>query len=400
MVNKISLNRVIDKGIRICPWIIVATFLLRWSYGFLTGNYGTNDFFHYWCASHLAREGYASSVYDFSGFQQIMEEVYGKKFPTAWFYPPTFLLILLPFSFFSYLISLFLWLSVTLWGYLRAVIRIAPHPLTTGLALAFPGTLLNIGYGQNGFLSAALLGWGLLLVDKSPFFAGLILGFMTYKPHLSVLIPVALLAGRHWKALLAFFFSLVITFLLTSLTLGFDTWVVFWRNLAIAGNVLESGSHGLVQNWSHMVTVFSSARLIGFSPTVARFFQGVVMLIVLIALSWVWFKKASFPLRASVLTIGILLFTPHAFEYDLTILALAIAWMGWEGHTKGWMGGELTILFIAWIIPLLSPVLVRIADVQVIPFILIAFLLLALRRIFGRSPLLWRYLSPHPSPKR
>ena len=45
--------------------------------------------------------------------------------------------------------------------------RIAPHLLTIALALIFSGTIQNISYGQNGFLSAALLGGGLICLDHA-----------------------------------------------------------------------------------------------------------------------------------------------------------------------------------------------------------------------------------------
>jgi len=64
------------------------------------------------------------------------------------------------------------------------------------LALAFPGTFQNFIQGQNGFLSAALLGGGLVILERFPLTGGMLLGALSYKPHLAALIPVALLAGR------------------------------------------------------------------------------------------------------------------------------------------------------------------------------------------------------------
>jgi len=68
-------------------------------------------------------------------------------------------------------------------------------------ALAFPATIWTIGYGQNAFLTAALLGAGTLLLDGRPAVAGVLLGMLCYKPHFALLVPVALLAGRRWLAI-------------------------------------------------------------------------------------------------------------------------------------------------------------------------------------------------------
>ena len=42
------------------------------------------------------------------------------------------------------------------------------------LALAYPAVLINIGHGQNGFLTAALLGGALIILDRRPILAGIL----------------------------------------------------------------------------------------------------------------------------------------------------------------------------------------------------------------------------------
>jgi Glycosyltransferase family 87 len=81
----------------------------------------------------------------------------------------------------SYALTMYAWLAGTLAGYVLVVRKIAPHPLTTGLILAYPGTYMNIVYGQNGFLSAMLLGLGLLLLERRPVWAGIILDLLVIK---------------------------------------------------------------------------------------------------------------------------------------------------------------------------------------------------------------------------
>ena len=84
--------------------------------------------------------------------------------------------MILPLALLPYLASLVAWLLVTLSNYLLVIRRIAPHPLTPWLALAFPGTFQNFIQGQNGFLSAALLGGGLVILDRFPLTGGMLLG--------------------------------------------------------------------------------------------------------------------------------------------------------------------------------------------------------------------------------
>ena len=46
------------------------------------------------------------------------------------------------------------------------------------LALAAPAAFLNAVHGQNAYLSTACLGFGLLMIGRRPWVAGLILGLL------------------------------------------------------------------------------------------------------------------------------------------------------------------------------------------------------------------------------
>ena len=84
----------------------------------------------------------------------------------AFFYPPPYLLICLPLAPLPYFASLALWLGATGAAYWRVLRAYAGARLRR--ILAFPAFLVNAGHGQNGFLSAALIGGGALLLDKRP----------------------------------------------------------------------------------------------------------------------------------------------------------------------------------------------------------------------------------------
>ena len=87
----------------------------------------------------------------------------------------------------------------------------------------------------------------------------------------------------------------------------------------------------------------------------------------------------SLPIRASVLVLGTLLFTPHALPYEFVLLALPLAWLGWEGHTKGWLPAEQPLLILGWLLPLFIPAL-GMTHLQLTPLILVALMVMALRR--------------------
>jgi hypothetical protein len=110
------------------------------------------DFSHYWLASSLAQAGHPLTVYQAPEFIAAQEAFFKVAYPVPWLYPPTFLLMVYPLAFLPYLASLCVWLAATLTAFLMVLRRIAPHPLTVWLALAFPGTFQNFFHGQNVLL--------------------------------------------------------------------------------------------------------------------------------------------------------------------------------------------------------------------------------------------------------
>ena len=282
------------------------------------------DFTLFWAASYLSLQGNPAEVYDFSHLQAIEQQLFGPEVGLPWPYPPTFLLMVLPLSLLPYLASLAIWLAATLAVFLIVLWRIGPHPLIFLLTLAFPGTFINFICGQNGFLSAALLGGGLLLLDRFPLVAGLLLGLLCFKPHLALLVPVALLAGRHWKALLGALLSMLGLSGASVLVFGWSVWVAFWHNLPVALKLLGNDT----APWQKMPSVFAAVMSMGGGFYLAWILQVTVMIGVVAAVAWVWVRGASPAMRNSLLILGLLLFPPHIFNYDLAMLALSASLVG------------------------------------------------------------------------
>ena len=192
-----------------------------------------------------------------------------------------------PLAFLPYLVSLGLWLAATLTAFLTVVRRIAPHPLTPWLALAFPGTFQNFFNGQNGFLSTALLGGGLYLLNQSPWVAGFLLGLVSYKPHLFALVPVALIAARRWRALLAALITAMLLAVASFLLFGPGVWVAFWENLALPMTLAREGLLPI----NKLVTIFATLLQVGVGFSHALIIQGVVMVLVAAGVFYVWQRQ-------------------------------------------------------------------------------------------------------------
>lgn len=365
--------------------LIVVFASARWSPSGTTDLMGYplgRDFSAFWQASAMSRAGDASSVYDPSVFNEALQARFHTSAAYGWFYPPTFLLIVHPLASLPYLVSLFVWLGTTLAGYLAVLRRIAPQPRTLWLALSFSGTYENILFSQNGFLTAGLIGAGLLLLETRPVLGGLALGLVSYKPNFLPLIILALLAGRKWRALLA---ALVGTAALASasrLVLGEKVWIAFFRSALAPVTWMQDQ----VITTQKMVTVFSSALSFGAGARLAWALQLGFSSILSALVALLWWRGAPFPVRAAALGLGIVLVTPYAWPYDLTIVALPIAWLAQEGLTRGWNRREPEVLFAAWLLPLLTNTFAFLRLNVLVPILLSAlFVLVWRRRLTGRS---------------
>ena len=76
-----------------------------------------------------------------------------------WYYPPHFLFFVAAFGLLPFLpLPLMLWLAATLAAYVATLAGILGRTRRRLLAVAFPAVAVNITAGQNGFLTAALIG--------------------------------------------------------------------------------------------------------------------------------------------------------------------------------------------------------------------------------------------------
>ncbi|MGA7579093.1 MAG: glycosyltransferase family 87 protein [Desulfobaccales bacterium] len=342
------------------------------------------DFANFWSAAKLARSGKAAAAYDLDRLYQVEEQVFGthSRYGSGWYYPPTFLLAVLPLGWLPYVPALLIWLTVTMALYSLVWSRLCTHPILIPLFFLFPAMFHNFLIGQNGFLTGALLGGGLMILDGWPLAGGCLFGLMTYKPQLVILVFPALLLARRWKALSAAVATSLLLILISVAVFGYQLWFTYFQAMALPMREVAMGS----APWRIMPTFFVAVRAAGGGVTAAYLVQGLVMLAVAAGVAWVWRQPAA-PLasRGTVLILGVLLFTPYEFDYDLVILALALGWLWEEGRRRGRLPGELLLLLAGWLLPAAAPILYTWINLlhrhlQIGPVILAALFLLSLSR--------------------
>ncbi|MCB9795828.1 MAG: DUF2029 domain-containing protein, partial [Alphaproteobacteria bacterium] len=209
-----------------------------------------------------------------------------------------------------------------------------------------------------------------------PLLAGLMMGCMVYKPHLTPILGVALLAGRRWTALSGFALGGLGLCGLSLLALGRAPWEAFVANVPFAQAVLYEGGVA----WEKMPTTSAALLLLGAPAAAAKVGQLIVSAGVALAVGALWWWEARAELRLAATSLGVLLATPFAFEYDLVILALPLAWLGVLGQETGWRHGEVAVLALAWVLPILAPGFAGLTSVQLGPLVMGGLLGLLWRR--------------------
>ncbi len=82
---------------------------------------------------------------------------------------------------------------------------------------------------------------------------------------------------------------------------------------------------------------------------------------------------AAFELRASAPAIGSLLATPYVLDYDLVVLAIAIAFVARHGLAHGFHSSEMNMLGLARTMPLLMRTIAGAVEIPIGLVVRIAF---------------------------
>ena len=335
------------------------------------------DFTSFWTASKLALAGAPQSAYDAAAHHAQQVALFGHDTGyAAFFYPPIFLLICLPLAVLPYLVALAAWLAATgalYWRMARAWLGEAFGAMPI---FAFPAVLTNLGHGQNGFLSAALFGAGALWLDRRPILAGFCLGALVYKPHLGIMIPIALAIGGRWRTFAAAAAAVVALAAASYGLFGPGTWRAFLADSSLARSTLEQGLVGDAK----MQSAFAALRLWGAGVGVAYGVQAAVAVLVAGGLIWLHRRAPHNGAEGPATIVAALLASPFLLDYDLVILAAPLAWMLREGVRTGFLSWEKTILAAAFVLPAVSRMVAAEARLPLAPFVLAALFAAVLRR--------------------
>jgi arabinofuranan 3-O-arabinosyltransferase len=323
-----------------------AAYFSHWWIYDLNGLGIPTDFVNVWAAGRLVLEGHPALAWDWDVQRQIELALLRQEFPGyfAWHYPPPFLFVAAFLAQFPYTVAFIGWVSISLVPYLAMMRAIVGRAFGLVLAIGFPIVLNNALVGQNGFLTAALIGGTLYLMPTRPVLSGICLGLLTYKPQYGLLFPLVLIAASQWTT---FFTAGIVAVGIASLSwlaFGTESWQAFFHWMPMFSQAFLSEGKA---TWWKLQSVLSLVRYLGGPEQLAWTLQWIVTCSVAVGLIAMWRSRAEYAWKAAALAAGTLLTTPYLFMYDMMVLAIPVAYLVRAGLDSGFRTYELPALACA-----------------------------------------------------
>jgi hypothetical protein len=304
------------------------------------------DFVNVWAAGKLALDGHPAQAWDWGIHKQVQVAMLGRDYvgDYAWHYPPPFLFIAMVLAHLSYTHGLVGWAVASFVPYLAMMRGVVGGRFGLIVGAAFPVVLANTMAGQNGFLTAALLGGTLVLMPARPVLSGICLGLLSYKPQYGLLLPLALIAASQWTTFLAAAATTGALALTSWLAFGTESWQAFFHWMPMFSQAFFTEGRA---TFYKLQSVFGLVRTFGGSEQLAWTFQWIMSCTVLAGVVTLWRSRADYALKAAALAAGTLLLTPYLFLYDMMVLAVPIGFLLRTGLAEGFRRGELATLACA-----------------------------------------------------
>ena len=344
------------------------------------------DFLVFHAATRAFFEGKLALVYDIAAFTLFQIETYPDRLPPnvvfrPFIYPPTWLLMLLPLGLLGVAKAYAVFMTATA---AAATLLEGRRDWWSWLAVATsPASVWVLIAGQNTFFSLALLYGGLRLLDRSPAAAGILLGLLSYKPQIWVLVPLALLAARQWRALTWTAGTVAVLSLAGLGVFGCEFWIAFLDAAREAGSARVANIM-FERIYMHMTTLVAAARIVGLSPGVAGAIQlsGAALAV---AAVWLAFRlHPSSDARTAVLVTATFLLSPYTLNYDLLLLMPAAVGLFRLGAVLGFYSLERLVYFVLWLMPTFGMILNRL-DLPIMPLVILWFGAIAWARLRAES---------------
>ena len=282
------------------------------------------DFLNFWMYGHAAFGADPGRYYEPHLYNHALQAMLGADYPIqTWSYPPTIMLVVAPFGLLGYRAALLVWTALGGVLLYLAMPRQTPHRAVILAAFMSPAAVFCLMSGQSAFITTAMLLAIFATLDKWPLFACLLIGLLTLKPQLGVLLPVMLIASGQWRAFIAASVTAIALALVTAALFGPQVWIDYLHIGIAAQNHVLSDTHILAARL--MSTVFMNLHLAGVSYGVAMASQLCVSILAAAAVAWAFrrHRDADPHVLLALFLACATAATPYLMSYDTLPLVCA-----------------------------------------------------------------------------
>lgn len=303
------------------------------------------DFDAFHIAGQMAARGQAADAYHADVMLRVQQEISSTPSFMPWTYPPPFTLFMDWLSRLPIGIAFALFAAASFALYLVTLHRIAGKWLPGVLVGMMPIMLLNLRTGQNGFLTAGLIGMFLLAWRDRRTLAGLPLGLMIIKPHLAAGVGLMALLGRRWPVLAVAALVAFAALAISTWAYGWQIWPHFLFAVRQSGKFMALGYYPLFR----MNSIYAALYSYGLPAPVAMAGHALGALVALGLLIRTCLSKLEFRFKAAFICALSLFVSPYSYDYDMAILGLALAFV-LHDLIERCSGRELAgLLVLAWV---------------------------------------------------
>jgi glycosyl transferase family 87 len=282
------------------------------------------DFLNFWMYGRAAAAPDPGRFYDLAAYHEAFRTLLGMEFNGQnWSYPPSIMLLAAPFGQLNYLVALADWMLIGIAVFFAVGRRQLPDWRILIPVVLSPAALFCLISGQSSFLTAAVLIASFAWLDRRPVAAGILIGFLTIKPHLGILLPFMLMASGRWRVFMAAAMTALAIAGLTAAVFGTQIWIDFIANgLPMQGQVLADPDRIATPFFP---TVFMNLRGLDLGYAAAMSVQAVFSAFALAAVMWAFrYRRDADPalLRALFFACSAVA-SPYLLAYDLLPLTFA-----------------------------------------------------------------------------
>lgn len=330
------------------------------------------DFMNDWIAAKMVQTGDVGDLYAQPAYNEYMQRHWHETVDWhRWSYPPHLLSLIMPLGFFTYPGALLIWTALGL-GLLYWTIGHASPRLPVSwrvFALLSPASMVNAVNGQTGFFCAAFMLGGIYLLPKRPFMAGILLGLLTFKPQLGLLVLPMLLITRQWQAIASASITNTLLIALSIALWGWESWTAFFASMR--DMQLEQATHFGGYFTYMMPGIWAAGRILGMPLETVWITHLGFAASASIAACWLLHQEGLTPRAILALALASFIVTPYAFNCDMTMISLALAVYLFAHGSRQLLH---TVIFLGiW----LAPVLVYVLNYPAVRLPFTSFFLLA-----------------------